>query len=557
MRGYFCRPIYKFVVEIGGKTVSLAIVLAFVVSLAGCTKTSHGGGSSKSETFYMNLGGEPTTLHPITSTDLYSTTVQSYVMDSLMFRNEDTYEWQPALAESYEISKDGKEFTFKIRQGATFFDGSPITVADVKFSFDIIFNKDYNAAHLWPYYSEIKECVIVDDSTVKFVTGSKYFNNFDVVAGLSILPKKIYGEVAKAKKITTDIHASGPYKIASYERGKRLVLEHNTNWWGHRVETLKGLYRFNRIVMRFVQDQNVSLEMLKKGDLDYIGMSPELFVQKAQGAPFGDRVLKKQVQNDAPVPYAFVAWNLKNPMFQDRRTRVALGMLMNRELMIEKFEFGLSMPATGPWYQQSMFASPKVKALPFAPQEALKLLREAGWSDSDKDGVLDRKLDGKKTNLSFSIVSASKDREKYLTVYKEDLKKVGVDATIKMVEWNTLTKILDERNFEAVNLGWGGGAVDNDPKQIWHSSSAGKNGSNFIHYSNPKVDQLIDQARTLLKREERIPVMQKIYEMIAEDAPYAFMFNQKYVLYGVNQRIGQEKDTYRYSIGRERWWLKP
>jgi peptide/nickel transport system substrate-binding protein/microcin C transport system substrate-binding protein len=309
--------------------------------------------------------------------------------------------------------------------------------------------------------------------------------------------------------------------------------------------------------MRFINEENVSLELLKKGDLDYMALSPELFVKSAVGAPFGETVLKKQVQNKAPGSYAFVGWNFKKPMFQGRKTRVALAMMMNRDLMIKKFEYGMSLPATGPWYQQSMFASPRVKPFPFDPKAALKLLREEGWKDSDKDGVLDKVIDGKKTDFRFTIVGASKDREKYMTIYREDLKKIGIDAEVKTVEWNTFVKLLDERNFDAVFLAWGGGSVDNDPKQIWHTQSAEAKGSNFIHYSNPEVDGLIDKARTLLDRKDRIPVMHKIYETIAADAPYVFLFNAKYTLYGVNRRIGMEKDTYQYSIGSDYWWIKP
>jgi peptide/nickel transport system substrate-binding protein/microcin C transport system substrate-binding protein len=115
---------------------------------------------------------------------------------------------------------------------------------------------------------------------------------------------------------------------------------------------------------------------------------------------------------------------------------------------------------------------------------------------------------------------------------------------------------MDESKFDAVALAWGGGSVDNDPKQIWHSASIGKGGSNFIGYSNKEVDKLIDKAREELDKQKRIPLYQEIYRKIAEDAPYAFLFNDKFVLYAINSRIQQPKDTFKFAIGREYFSVK-
>jgi peptide/nickel transport system substrate-binding protein/microcin C transport system substrate-binding protein len=117
-------------------------------------------------------------------------------------------------------------------------------------------------------------------------------------------------------------------------------------------------------------------------------------------------------------------------------------------------------------------------------------------------------------------------------------------------------KILDEGKFDAVNLGWGGGSVDVDPKQIWHSSSAVKGGSNFIAYSNPEVDALIDQARGTLEKQKRIPLLKKAFARIAEDVPYLFLFNDAYALYAHTARVKKPVETYRYSIGTAYWWAE-
>lgn len=128
---------------------------------------------------------------------------------------------------------------------------------------------------------------------------------------------------------------------------------------------------------------------------------------------------------------------------------------------------------------------------------------------------------------------------------------------IKLLDWASFVKALDERKFEAVTLAWTGGSVDNDPKQIWHSKSAQKGGSNFNGYSNPEVDRLIDQGRAEVNKKKRIKIYKKIYRLIAADAPYAFMFVPKYTLYAYRNRVKQEKPTYKYGLGSSLWWLAP
>lgn len=521
-----------------------------------CSQPSPAAVPTQGGTYNYNIGAEPTTLNPMTSTDAYASVVQGYVIDSLMNRNEDTYEWDPAIAEKGETSKDGKTFTFTIRQDAKFHDGKPVTVEDVVFSFNVVFDPDYNMVHRRPYFENIEKAEVVDAKTVRFTAKSRYFDNFNRVAGLQVVPKHIYGDAKKGKKINKTITGSGPYKLASYDQGKRIVLERNKEWWGNGKTGSRKEYNFDRIVLRFVKEENVALEMLKKGDLDMETLTPDAYTKKAVGPEWTTKLTKEKVTNVAPKSYGYVAWNLRKDLFKDRETRQGLYHLMNRDLMNEKFRHGMSLPATGPWYQQSEYADPKVKAVAFDPKKAAELFKKAGWADTDKDGVLDRTVNGKKENLAFTLMHSNKDMEKYWTLYQQDLTKAGVKMEIKLLEWNAFIKFLDDGNFDAVALGWSGGSVDLDPKQIWHSASAVKGGSNFIGYSNPAVDKLIDRAREEIDKKKRIQILREVYREIAQDAPYAFLFNDKFALYAHTKRIQKEKPTYNYTVGTTFWWAK-
>jgi len=534
----------------------LAVIIA---SLIGVSCNKEGGGSSSSDnTFNFNLTQQPTTLNPLSSSDYYASQVQNNIVDGLASRNSETYEWEPALASSWETSKDGLSYIFTLREGVKWHDGKPFTAEDVKFTFDAIMHPEnkYQTAHSKPYFENIEYCKIVAPNKIEFKAKKKYFANFDVVAGMGVVPKHLYENPSEEqdKVLNKTLVGTGPYKLGDWIRGKYILLEKNKEWWGNDVK--KGMFNFDRIRMRFIKDGSIAIQRLEKGDLDYNALTAEEYVKKTDGKRWGKDVFKVKYQNSAPNGYGFIGWNLKNDLFKNKEVRLALYHLVDREKMIEKYDYGLRLPATGPWYQQSIYANPEVKAIPFDQKKALSILRANGWKDTDGDQVLDKVINGKKTPFSFTILEPNKEFQKYLVTFQQDAKKAGIDVQIKVVEWNTFISLLNERKFEAVRLGWSGGSVNIDPKQIWHSESANNKGSNFTSYSNKEVDKLIDLARETLDREKRIPILRKVYKLIADDVPYAFLFNSKFGFYGYSERVDRPKDTFEYAVGVDYWKLK-
>jgi len=506
-------------------------------------------------TFSMYYDADPETLNPITSTDLYAQELHKLVMDTLLYEDLDTHEWRPSAAEKYEVSKDGKQITFTLRKGLKWQDGKPLTVDDVKFSYDVIMSGEYPTAAQKPYYENFEKAEIVDANTIRFLIKTKYFGNLEQIGTLILVPKHIYQNAAEGKKLNKSVIGSGPYKIEKYDQGQSILLAKNKDWWGFSDPSQKGRFNFDHIRIRFLKESNLVIEALKKGDIQFGGLTAEDYVKKTSDPEWGKTVLKIKTENMAPKSYGYIGWNLRKPMFADVKVRHALQMLMNREEMIHKFQYDMSLPATGPLYQQSEYADPSVKAVKFDLKEAVKLLKEAGWSDSDKDGMLDKTVNGVKQNFSFSVMYGGKDSEKYLVMYQSDLRKAGIEMKLQMLEWNAMLKNVDEGNFDAMALAWGAGSVDWDPKQVWHSSSAVKGGSNFIGYKNPEVDKLIDEARQELDKKKRVKLLRVVYRKIAEDYPYAFMFNQKNILYARSTKLGVPKDTMKYGIGTQYWWM--
>ena len=249
--------------------------------------------------FTINLRMEPATLNPITGTDLSTRAVKNYVLDRLLVLDPETREIIPNLAEKYDVSPDGKVFTFFLRKEAKFQDGTPVTAEDVKFSFDAVFDPKYNAAHARPYFEGIDHAEIVDPTTIKFITKEKYFGNLTLFAeDLYVVPKSVYGDPEAGKKKNKIIVGSGPYKLEKYDQGQSITLVRNKDWWGNKVDFLKGKYNFEHIRLRFVKDANIVIEMLKKGEIDFALLRPEEYATaKTEGPEWGKSVIKEKVEN--------------------------------------------------------------------------------------------------------------------------------------------------------------------------------------------------------------------------------------------------------------------
>ncbi len=530
------------------------ILLSCLILGCSCTDNSPKLKIARSETFFNNLSGEPSNLHPIRRGDYYSSVVQSYILESLLQRNSDTYEWEPSLAKTWEISPDGKTFTFELHDNLRWSDEKALTVQDVKFSFEAFKNPEYGGIGFLPYFEKMDSAKILSDKKIQFKVKEPYFGNFQVIAGMSVIPEHIYKD--PKTKLSKNVIGSGPYKLENYIKGKILVLKENPFWEGKNNPTNKGKWRFKTIVFRFVKEESDVLLRMEKEHLDFSSLSPEAFFEKTTKAPWGTVIKKVSYSNRSSSGYGYIGFNLKKPLFQDKKVRKALAYLVNRKLMNKKFRYGQAELARGPWYFWSDYADPQVKAIEFNPKKAVALLKSAGWLDRDQNGILEKTIHGIRTELEWTIIFSHPGHEKYLTLYQEDLKQKGIKLNLKFLDWVSFLKLIDDRNFDAVMLGWSGGSIDIDPKTIWHSESSRAKGNNHISYSNPTVDALIDKGRAQLNRKERIKTFQKVYQIIAKDVPYIFMFNSLNKFYGVHQRIDRPADALNYRVGHDYWGLK-
>jgi microcin C transport system substrate-binding protein len=510
--------------------------------------------SRRSDEMRIRIPAEPTSLNPIDGANWAAGDVHNHIFESLLIQDPDTLAWRPRLAEKWERSADEREYTFTLRADAKWSDGTPLTADDVKFTFDAIFDDRFAAAQVRPYYEGIERVEVLGPQTVKFVTRVPYFGNFISCAQMNIVPRHVYGNPADSEHLQLTAVGSGPYAFDLWQSGRMIRLKKNLNWWGWAANAPEAFGRPNFISLYFVTDNNVAIEMMRKGELDYSPLTSDEFARLENEESRG--FIVERVQNQVPKNVRSLAFNLTKPLFQDRVVRKAISRLVDREMIVERFFHGFMMPASGPWYSQSVYADPSRNPDAYDPAGALSMLREAGWEDSNKDFILDRRSQSKVENLHFTVMTASPDDIRFLSVLKQDARQVGVDIDLKLVSEVVFNEAMRTGRFDAAIVSRGAAWVEFDPKVSWNSKSLPINGYNFGRYNDPASDALIERAVIEPSFEKRIPIMRELYNRIVDEAPEVFLFNERDTFYAVGERVERDKPTYNYDVGTVYWRLK-
>lgn len=512
----------------------------------------------KGGTFKYCIRVSPETLNPITAHDNYSLLPLHWMSESLLARDPDTYAWVPMLAVKYDVSKDGRTYTFDLRHGVQFHDGVEMTADDVEFSIDV-----HRAASIYGVtgYTDgmrnFDRIEVLGKHRIRIHAKKPLFSNLQDLATLLIVPKHIYNTNEPTKRAATVI-GTGPYRMKEYHQGMRMRLEANPEWWGRELPENKERFNFGEILVRFVQDENLRLDMLEKGDLDFTELSLDAALKRTKGTIWGDKVILEKAQHAGIyTTQQSLFLNLRSPLFAGVKTRKALQLLLNRKMLNDKFRSGLSPEATGPWHRLSEYSDPKIKPIAYDEKEAARLLKEDGWADPEHEGILHRVKDGVRQDLRFGMIFTLRDQEKFLTLYQGDLKRAGIDMQLRQTDWSLFMKLMDDHKYDAyiVGRGWPG-VIDFNPKYEWSSAFTGPNQGNNIGYKNAEVDKILDKAELEFDRKKRIRLIQKAYRLIAEDQSQILMFSDDRAYYAHTSRVKVERPSLRYDLGIDNWWIE-
>jgi peptide/nickel transport system substrate-binding protein len=566
-----------------------ATILAGTMILAGCAGGPDGGGGANADVdetpvqgdwMVLAREGEPDSLNPIVGTNAYSSemwnaALGSFIGESLLGYDPETWNFdRPILAESYpDISEDHLTYTFTIRDGVQWHDGEPFTVDDVLFSIKAIMLPSVDSAHARGYFADLSE-VSVDreNRQITFHMAQPYFLNADVLGGtLDIVPEHVYDpegvlrDYDYSEIIATTLTSNpelrdwglafnrhpanrapvgtGPFRFMSWDAGTQIVLRRNDEYWGNPA-WLDG------VVVRFITDRTAALTALKAGEVDmFPRLTPIQWAEQVSGADFNRRFKKTTFT----IPnMAYIGWNIDTPFFNDKRVRQAMTMLVPREQFITTVMRGLGTTATGPINPGSRDFNSEIEPWPYDPERAAELLDEAGWVDTNGNGVRDK--DGVEFRFEFSSSIGSSTAPQLMAVMKDELSKVGIEMTERVLEFTTLVQNARDHRYDALTMAWVSDLTQ-DLYQIWHSDSIANRGSNYVSYSNPEVDRLIEATRLEFDDERRRELFWEIQEILHEDQPYTFWYYPEDAAAYSNRFRGDEWLPARPGFDLTQWYV--
>jgi len=466
-----------------------------------------------------SLRVEPKTLNQINvDSDIYSRWITLFsIFEPLMAYDFDEIKLKPHLAEGYEISDDGLEITFRLRNDVHFSDGVPVTADDVIFTYQTITDPNVDAANIANLYVDVDRVEKISNRVVKFYMKRPYFKALEVVSfwDVGIYPKHIYQfeDARQFNHRVSDPVGSGPYIFERWDAGEQIVLRRNENYWGPKP-------RIKKVVYKFITNPTAAAQALGAHQVDIIVMH--------DSEQFADLVADERFKRDfnclaywnPGVPFYFIGWNEDTPFFSDARVRLAMTLCINREQIISKLLKGYGEIITGPYYIKGTQNDASIKPWPYDPDRAKQLLDEAGWIDRDGDGVRDK--NGVPFRFKFCYAAGDSLYVPLATLLKDELAKVGVEVIPDPYEWSVLLPKITDRHFEAMVMGWGGDIVE-DNYQIFHSSQVGSGGMNYVGFRNARADALLEQIRRTIDPAKRDTLCRRLHRILHDQQPCTFL----------------------------------
>ncbi|NLB60498.1 MAG: ABC transporter substrate-binding protein, partial [Lentisphaerae bacterium] len=351
---------------------------------------------------------------------------------------------------------------------------------------------------------------------------------------------------------------SGLYRLGTVKEGRYVCLERRADWWQREAQRSRGVGNFQTLKFKFFAERDNAFEAFKKGELDLFPVyTAHLWATQAAGDKFAKHwIIKQKIHNYQPIGFQGFAMNRRRAPFDDLRVRRALALLLdrprlNRELMHGQYFLHRS-------YFEDLYSSahpPPPPPTPFDPDQARQLLAQAGWHANPRSGWLEK--EGRP--LRFHFLSRESTTDKFLVIYQQALKAVGIEMLIDKKDWAAWAKDMDEFNFDMTWAAWSAG-TRKDPEPMWLSSEAERrSGQNLSGLKNPEIDQLIIRQRSLFDIQARHAICRQIDALLLEQVPYVLLWNIDYTRLLYWNKFGMPA-TLLGKYGDERaaywlWWL--
>lgn len=489
------------------KPLFILSIFIFLILFPSCKREDVRGDP---ESIRVGFLADARMLLPLFASDSASGDVSGFIFNGLTKYDKDL-RIIGDLAERWDILDGGKRIIFYLRKGVKWHDGTEFTSSDVVFTYKAVTDPQ-NPTPYSSNYGPVEYVRAIDRYKVEV----KYREPFAPALeswGMGIIPEHLLKGQRNLQKSELNRRpvGTGPYRLKEWITGQRIILERFDDYF-------EGRPNIKKYIARVIPDISTMFLELKFGGIDYMGLTPPQYKLKANTEYFRKRF---QSFRYPAFGYTYLGFNLLDPRFSDKRVRQAIAYAINKEEIIKGVLLGYGRPCTGPFPPESWAYNPEVKDYPYDPEKAIEILESLGWK-RNSSGILEKNGEP----FTFTVLINQGNNQRLLTaqIIKENLKKIGIDVRIQVMEWQTmLHQFIDKKRFEAVILGW---ALSRDPDQfdIWHSSKTKEGEFNFISYKNPEVDRLLLEGRSTLDHEKRTIIYRKLHAILNEEQPVIFLY---------------------------------
>lgn len=551
----------------------LLFIFAIILGFQSCTTESTSNSTQtkdESMTVISRLVGEPNMLNPALTTQSNSRRVMNQIFSNLVHYDTRTLKATPMLAkelpkieEITEGENKGKLLCqYEIHEEAVWDDGKPITGHDVDFSIKAILNPKVAAAPYRAVAISFKDIKIDEANPKKFsLIADNYFLTGYIFTDIQTIPAHIYDPQGIMKNFTikqlsdkdvaaklaeTDprlqefatafsdekfarekgfVNGSGPYALEEWISGQRIVLKKKKDWWGDKLVDKYPLLKATpeTIIYKPMSDVTTAVTELKAGSIDVMTQITAQQYKALKESTEGQKNLNFYEPLQMAIYY--IGINNNRPKLSDKRVRRALAHLINMDEVINTTMYGYAKRVVGPFHTSRPYYNNNLPLIEENLEKARTLLKEAGWEDSNGNGIVDKEIDGELTELKLEYLSskAGVTGQKIGTIFKAKAKQVGIDVELVVKEGNIVAQARTKRDFDLFTSGWSQDPSIDDPYQNWHTDSDTPSGGNRFGFGDEESDKIIEEIRTMIPDEKRAELYMKLQEIIYDEQPCIFL----------------------------------
>lgn len=550
------------------------LTFCLLVLAQSCTQS----GSKKDNIVRIWEIDDPDGLNPFTSKFASATNIKAVIYQRLLRFDLKTLELVPELAvarpDIETIGDSAMRMTFEIRPEARWDNGESITAKDVEFSFKAVMCPHVDDLHLKPYINFVSSFEFYEDNPRKIsIVCDQIYMRAEASAGYEVwiipaynfdpenlLAKYTYDQLRDDPSITEDpnilkfaeqfnseqysrekgyVIGSGPYRFESWETGARITLVKKQDWWGNELAGTGNPYFEaypDKIIHEIINDQTAAVTALKAGTIDVLrAIKPKDFEDLRANENASKSINLSEIPQFA---YSFLGINTKNPILSNPKTRQAIACLVDYNRLMNDLLYGHASRISGAISPlKSNSYNDTLPLYQYDLEKAKSLLSEAGWGDADKDGYLDKIIDGKKTDFEISFIynTGNTARETVILVIKESAEKVGIKINVQNFDANIYSDKLVKHDFDMFYGVWQTDPAPDDNGQLFMTSSA-NDGDNYTYFGNAESDALIEEINRTIDESHRAHLEKKLQEIMFHDCHYIFLWAPKNLI-GINKRF--------------------